>query len=94
MRSLHHFLLVTVLAPALGLSDELINYCHDPAAATDWVRLMLRYEGDPDFRYLYTLRQALCARVDAGELSLNAAIERFEDARASFRTKGSASKSL
>jgi hypothetical protein len=74
-------LLLVALPLGLAQAGERANYCHDPSVDADWKQLLSRHEGDPDFQYLYKLRQDLCADVDAGKLSLDEAIESFEAER-------------
>lgn len=69
-----------MLASATATAAE--NYCNNAAVDAEWERLITRYEGDPDFSYMYSLREDLCADVHSGRLSLADAITRFEAERA------------
>lgn len=54
------------------------NHCHAPAVNADWERLAIRYEGDTGILYLYQLRQQICAAIDAGTITLEHGMQRFE----------------
>ncbi|MGH8502741.1 MAG: hypothetical protein ACREVE_09790 [Gammaproteobacteria bacterium] len=67
------------LVAAVATAAE--NYCHDRSINAEWERLLARHEGDTTVTYLYALRNDLCAAVDAGKISLEQAVERFESER-------------
>ena len=57
------------------------NYCHDPATERQWNRLALQYEEDAGIKYLYRLREDICAAIDAGHMTLRQGMAKFEWAR-------------
>jgi hypothetical protein len=67
------------LVAAVATAAE--NYCHDRSVNAEWERLLVRHEGDTTVTYLYALRNDLCAAVDAGKISLEQAVDRFESER-------------
>lgn len=72
------FLSFCACQPAGAVST---NYCHDPEAAQEGARLSTQYD-HPEFKALYTLRKNLCEQVDNGTMSIDDAIDRFENERA------------
>lgn len=72
------FLSFCACQPASAVST---NYCHDQDVDQEWARLSTRYD-HPEFKALYSLRKSLCEQVDNGTMSIDDAIDRFENERA------------
>jgi hypothetical protein len=57
------------------------NYCHDPDAEAEWQEMVTKYPDDFKVQTLHALRIGLCAKVDAGHITLQQAIGVFEALR-------------
>ena len=76
---------VLLLLILLGFSEcgysDTVNYCHDEAVNRQWENLANSHI-EPEYKELYRFRLELCQQVDAGQISLDEAIDRFEAERA------------
>ncbi|MGY6217364.1 hypothetical protein ACW73L_19595 [Methylolobus aquaticus] len=61
-----------------SVADDPDNYCHDPAIAEDWRRMLSETPNDPIVIKLYGLREGLCSLVSDGRVSLEQAPEIWE----------------
>jgi len=73
-------LLLLLYLPCCAYS-ETVNYCDNPAVDRQWSRLMLKYGDIPEWREINQYRIQLCEKVNNGTISLEDAIDRFEDKR-------------
>jgi hypothetical protein len=73
------FLLLFYL-PCCAFSDT-VSYCNNPDVNRQWSRLMLKYGDIPEWRDINQYRIELCKKVDRGSLSLEDAIDLFEEKR-------------
>ena len=80
--SKHWFPTMVFLSCLLVFGNTLagVNYCHDDSVNQDWENLA-NNSSEPEVKELYTLRKALCQKVDQGELELDSAIDMFESER-------------
>ena len=74
-------LLLLFYLPCSAYSDT-VNYCNDPDVNQKWSRLMLKYGDIPEWREINQYRIQLCNEVNNGIISLEEAIDLFEDKRA------------
>ena len=84
MMTLRIFCTLPLLAACLLVAPAVMAVqtdCNDPEAEAGWSALLAKYPGDHDVRNLYRLRRNLCEQVEAGDLSLSEASNRFERAR-------------
>ncbi len=58
------------------------NYCDDKQAADEWNAIALKYPDDLDTQMLHALRLGLCVKIKEGTISLDKAIDTFNDAHA------------
>lgn len=61
-----------------GVAAEPANYCHDSEAEAEWDQMLEEYPVDPVVIKLAALRTELCTLVDEGRMSLDQAIDLFE----------------
>jgi len=74
-------LLLLLYLPCSAYSDT-VNYCNDPNVNQQWSQLMLKYGDIPEWRDINQYRIELCNEVKKGSISLEDAIDQFEDKRA------------
>jgi len=74
-------LLFLLYLPCSAYSDT-VNYCNDPKVNQQWSQLMLQYGDIPEWRAINQYRIDLCNEVKNGSISLEDAINLFEDKRA------------
>lgn len=68
------------MSPTYPLSFEIHGDRND-AVDADWKWLARGHEGEASILYLYRLRKAICAAIDAGRLTHGQGIRLFEAAR-------------
>lgn len=68
------------MSPTYPFAGEAENHQDDTVDA-DWNWIIRRHEGDACILYLYRLRKAICAAIDAGTLTHGDGIHLFEAAR-------------
>ncbi len=73
--------LLLLVARPLAASGETVNYCNDAEVQQDWSKLMAKYRHIPEWQDIDRYRTTLCNEVNSGEISVEAAIELFENAR-------------
>lgn len=73
---------VSIFVSSAG--GESINYCNDPEARLEWERLITKYPHDKDILILHALRLGLCLKVERDDITLDDAIDMFEQARRSL----------
>ena len=74
-------LLLLLYLPCSAYSDS-VNYCNDPNVNHQWSQLMLKYGDIPEWRDINQYRIELCNEVKNGSISLEDAIDQFEEKRA------------
>jgi len=74
-------LLILFYLPCCAYSDT-VNYCNDPDVKQEWSQLMLKYGDIPEWKDINQYRIRLCNEVNNGIISLEKAIDLFEDKRA------------
>lgn len=75
-------LLILLFSFSLQAKDE--NYCNDPDANIQWEALIQEHPCDLQIHALHVLRFGLCFKVDRGDLSVDQAMEMFENMRSAL----------
>ena len=64
---------------SLILKAEEKNFCNDPDASLQWESLIQEFPDDMQIHALHALRLGLCSKVDQGILTVDQAVEIFEN---------------
>ena len=77
-----YMLLILFSLTATSFAEEIPNYCHDAETNAYWEGLKIRAADNFEVVNLANIREALCHKVDDGELSVEEATNLFEFERA------------
>jgi len=61
------------------INDPTQNYCKSAEKNAYWGKLLSQYKGDAMIVKLFALRTGLCMMIDAGAVTLNDAIDYFQE---------------
>ena len=75
------FTLCSTLLVYSILFAESENYCRDQDSWKEWDELVQKYPNDHEFQALHALRIGLCVKIDKGSITIEQAIDIFENAR-------------
>lgn len=87
MKLLLSFMFISLFISAEAMAEEKAerhkeeNYCQDPVSDQDWLEMVAKFPSDLKVQTMHALRIGLCAKVDAGHISLKQGTEIFEAMR-------------